>query len=73
MVLLLWGGSAISILKKLPKGVYERSVCTSHPSPLGWKKTVGVHPSFFGSDCFEEVNAKLRSGGYNEINWKRVL
>ena len=56
----LWGNSA----QQLRTHFSEHSSITSvHPSPLS------AYRGFFGSKPFSQVNAKLSSRGFSEINW----
>ena len=60
VIAVLWGNSALQLKKYYP----EKSVVASvHPSPLS------AYRGFFGSKPFSQVNAKLSSKGFSEINW----
>jgi uracil-DNA glycosylase len=60
VIAVLWGNSA----QQLSTHFSEHSVVSSvHPSPLS------AYRGFFGSKPFSQVNAKLRSKGFREINW----
>jgi uracil-DNA glycosylase len=60
VIAVLWGNSALQLKKYFP----EKSVVASvHPSPLS------AYRGFFGSKPFSQVNAKLSSKGFSEINW----
>ena len=41
-------------------------ICTSHPSPLGARKT---STPFLGSHCFSRCNQELIDMGYDPIDW----
>lgn len=49
----------------------SRQIKTSHPSPLGAKKSAkdGSFSSFTGSGCFSSVNNMLLSSGHSKIAW----
>jgi uracil-DNA glycosylase len=60
VIAVLWGNSALQLKKYFP----EKSVVASvHPSPLS------AYRGFFGSKPFSQINAKLSSKGFSEINW----
>ena len=60
VIAVLWGNSA----QQLRTHFSEHSIITSvHPSPLS------AYRGFFGSKPFSQVNAKLSSRGFSEINW----
>ena len=60
VIAVLWGNSA----QQLRTHFSELSVVSSaHPSPLS------AYRGFFGSKPFSQVNAKLKSKGFSEINW----
>ena len=60
VIAVLWGNSA----QQLSTHFSEHSVVSSvHPSPLS------AYRGFFGSKPFSQVNSKLRSKGFREINW----
>ena len=42
-------------------------ICTSHPSPLGARKTSAP---FLGSHCFSRCNEELIAMGHDPIDWK---
>ena len=60
VIAVLWGSTALP----LKQFFSELSVVSSaHPSPLS------AYRGFFGSKPFSQVNAKLKSKGFSEINW----
>jgi uracil-DNA glycosylase len=81
-VFLLWGKPATSkamnviesVLNTATKNASSRPktkhvhtvICTSHPSPLGARKTSAP---FLGSRCFSRCNEALIEMGHEPINW----
>ncbi len=53
----------------------HRIIKTSHPSPLGARKTSkdGSFCAFMGSKCFSRINAELKSLGRSEIDWGTLV
>lgn len=68
-VFLLWGKPAAERIESLQGMPSKRHVfiTTSHPSPLGARKT---NKPFLGSQCFSRCNAALRQLGMEPIDWK---
>ena len=66
LVFLCWGAAA---LKKAELVDRSRHLVlnSSHPSPLGARKT---KKPFIGSKCFSKANAYLKKQGLKEIDWK---
>jgi uracil-DNA glycosylase len=60
VIAVLWGNTAQELKKHFSP---EDVVSSVHPSPLS------AHRGFFGSSPFSQVNAKLVTKGYKEINW----
>jgi uracil-DNA glycosylase len=56
----LWGNSALELKKFFAE---DHVITSAHPSPLS------AYRGFFGSKPFSQVNAKLSSQGFSEINW----
>lgn len=65
---LLWGGDAHKAAQTVDAQVNFK-LLSSHPSPLGWKKTGNGFEAFHGSRPFSRTNAWLRSLGHRSINW----
>ena len=77
-VFLLWGKPATkkamnvieSVMKDQIRTPQQKSthaiICTSHPSPLGARKT---STPFLGSHCFSRCNAELIAMGHDPIDW----
>ena len=73
-VFLLWGKPATAKALHLIKGQGDESdddsphtiICTSHPSPLGARKT---DAPFLGSRCFSRCNKALEKMGLEPIDW----
>jgi Uracil DNA glycosylase len=68
VVFLSWGGSS----HKLMKDIFQDRhlvIKTSHPSPLGNKKTGIDFISFEHSKCFSTTNEFLKKHGIREIDW----
>jgi uracil-DNA glycosylase len=57
------------------ENTHHHVIKTSHPSPLGYKKTSkhGHFVAFYGSGCFQQVNHKLKAVGRTPIRWESVL
>lgn len=80
VVFLLWGRQAQDAAQKAGISLSEqdmslfeqdkRTLCSSHPSPLGAGKPCGRFPPFLGSRPFSRANAFLRSAGAAEIDWR---
>jgi len=67
LVFLAWGTKA----HKLVESVSEQHIVkkTSHPSPLGARKSVNDFDAFINSDCFNQVNVSLSELGEENIVW----
>lgn len=52
----------------------HRIIRTSHPSPLGARKTSkdGSFCAFMGSKCFSRINTELKSLGRSGIDWRML-
>jgi uracil-DNA glycosylase len=67
VVFLLWGKPATAKAQNLIGSASKHTViCTSHPSPLGARKT---NSPFLGSRCFSRCNEALCKKGYKPIDW----
>lgn len=60
VIAVLWGNSAQQLRTHFSELSY---VSSAHPSPLS------AYRGFFGSKPFSQVNAKLKSKGFSEVNW----
>ncbi|MEQ6203745.1 uracil-DNA glycosylase [Sulfitobacter sp. HNIBRBA2951] len=65
---LLWGADAHKAAAEVDPA-QNFKLQSSHPSPLGWKKTGTHFEAFHGSKPFSRSNAWLRSMGHEAINW----
>ncbi len=68
LVWLLWGNHAIRHGELVTNRSHAK-ICTSHPSPLAFKKTVKNYPAFSGSNCFIEANNELKARNKSKIIW----
>jgi uracil-DNA glycosylase len=67
VVFLLWGKPAAAKTQALLSNKSRHTVIsTSHPSPLGARKT---DQPFLGSRCFSRCNDALKEMGYPEVDW----
>jgi uracil-DNA glycosylase len=66
VVFLLWGNPAKDKAAPYLNNPLHTVITTSHPSPLGARKT---HQPFIGSRCFGRCNAALKKLGYDPIDW----
>jgi uracil-DNA glycosylase len=68
VVFLLWGRPAAAKAQAIVSSSTSKHtiICTSHPSPLGARKT---NKPFLGSRCFSRCNQALLEKGYNAIDW----
>jgi uracil-DNA glycosylase len=67
VVFLLWGRPAAAKTQALLSNESRHTVIsTSHPSPLGARKT---DKPFLGSRCFSRCNDALKEMGYPEVDW----
>lgn len=71
VVFLLWGGQARGFMSDLTSEVYEDKVflCSSHPSPLGARKSSEGVPAFLGSRPFSRANEWLSERGVSPVEW----
>ena len=69
LVFVLMGGNAIDKLKVIENKDKFKFVITSHPSPLGYKKTSRGYPSFYDSKIFKKINKELQLNKRRVINW----
>lgn len=68
VVFVVWGGFALNVMANVQPDTRERGhklVISSHPSPLGYGKTLRHHHSFKDSGCFKKINSLLEK----EIDW----
>lgn len=68
IVHLLWGAKAIKY-KSLITNPSHAIICTSHPSPLSYTKSVQEYSPFKGSKCFSKTNYELEIRGKSKIIW----
>lgn len=67
VVFLLWGKPAATKAQALISSHSPHTIiATSHPSPLGARKT---NKPFLGSRCFSQCNEALVAKGYKPIDW----
>jgi uracil-DNA glycosylase len=66
VVFLLWGNPAQAKARRVPDDSAHCIIKTSHPSPLGARKTASP---FLGSRCFSRANAALIQRNYDPIDW----
>jgi uracil-DNA glycosylase len=66
VVFLLWGNPAQAKARRVPEQSAHCIIKTSHPSPLGARKTASP---FLGSRCFSRANAALLQRHYDPIDW----
>jgi uracil-DNA glycosylase len=68
VVFLLWGNPAAAKTQALISNNKSQHtvISTSHPSPLGARKTA---TPFLGSRCFSRCNEALKEMGYPEVDW----
>jgi len=66
-VMLSWGlhAHALSNLVSANHSIFK----TSHPSPLGCRKSGKNFVSFMGSNCFKLANEALENKGYPVVDW----
>ena len=69
IVFVLMGGSAIDKLKIIENQDKFKFIITSHPSNLGFKKSVRGYPSFYDSKIFKKINKELQLNVRKVINW----
>jgi uracil-DNA glycosylase len=67
VVWLLMGSKAHKFNQFIPKE--QLSICTSHPSPFSAHRSSTTVPSFFGSNAFVKINARLEEDGDTPIIW----
>jgi len=66
LVFLCWGNAAIKKVKDVIDENKHFVITTSHPSPLGARKTSSP---FIGSKCFSRCNEMLEENGLEPIVW----
>lgn len=66
VVFLLWGKPAAAKAQAFVAKKQHTVITTSHPSPLGARKT---NQPFLGSKCFSRCNQALKELGHPEIDW----
>lgn len=69
LIIVLWGGNALSKMKIVKNAKNHKFIISSHPSPLGYKNKIKTYESFYDTDCFGQINQLLISTGKNPINW----
>lgn len=67
-VFLAWGKDAHKVCQIINQDKHL-VIQTSHPSPLGARKSGKDFVSFLGSDCFKEANQYLIGNKKSPINW----
>lgn len=72
IVFLLWGRQAQAFVSSLPldRVQNKRTLCSSHPSPLGAGKGSSRVPAFLGSRPFSRTNQLLQEMGTEPVNWE---
>ena len=66
VVFVAWGGFAWDVLGNIQPRLDDNPVIvTSHPSPLGYSKTMQGHHSFKDSQIFKKIDEYLEK----KINW----
>jgi len=71
--LLLWGGPAgrlaAPVLEAAAPDIPRLVLRSSHPSPLGARRGLGVHPAFRGSRPFSRIDGWLEARGLPPVDW----
>ena len=66
IVFVAWGGFAYNVMADIqPYDNRHHLIVTSHPSPLGYSKTMQGHHSFKNSQIFKKINSFLEK----KIDW----
>ncbi|CAH7362296.1 Uracil-DNA glycosylase [Vibrio chagasii] len=68
VVFLSWGKNAHAVTEQA-EGTHHFVIKTSHPSPLGARKSGADFDSFIGSRCFSKVNKLLTESGQKPVDW----
>ena len=69
MIFVLMGGNAIDKMKVIENQNKFKFIITSHPSPLGYKKTSKGYPPFYDSKIFKKINKELQLNVRKTIKW----
>lgn len=72
MVFLSWGKHAHKITA-CAENTHHHVIKTSHPSPLGARKSGQDFDAFLGSNCFNKANEFLIQSGQQPIIWSSIL
>jgi uracil-DNA glycosylase len=70
LIIVLWGGNAISKMKMINNKEKHNFVISSHPSPLGYKSKIKNYDSFYETNHFAQINDLLKKNGKKEIDWQ---
>ncbi|GLS82542.1 uracil-DNA glycosylase [Paraferrimonas haliotis] len=68
-VFLSWGAFAHKLCRQLDTTNHSL-IKTSHPSPLGARRSSASAPAFIGSRCFSLANQLLAQRGLSAIDWQ---
>lgn len=68
VVFLSWGAFAHKLTKEIDTSRHA-VIKTSHPSPLGARRSSDKAPAFLGGRCFSKANKWLTYNGVEPINW----
>ena len=68
IVFVAWGAFAYNKIRNMDI-TRHKIIVSSHPSPLSFKKNMGIYPCFYGSSPFSKTNNYLVELGYEEIDW----
>ena len=71
IVFLSWGRHAHKITE-CAENTHHCVIKTSHPSPLGARKSGVGFDAFLGSQCFVRANQFLSNNGMSAINWSSI-
>jgi len=70
LIIVLWGGNALSKLNIINKKEKHNIIISSHPSPLGYKNKLKNYDSFYNTDHFTLINQILKKNKKEEIDWQ---
>lgn len=70
LIIVLWGGSALSKMNIINNKDKHNFIISSHPSPLGFKNKLKGFDSFYEKNHFKEINDILKASGKKEIDWQ---
>jgi uracil-DNA glycosylase len=70
LIIVLWGGNAISKMNIIHNKDKHHFIISSHPSPLGFKQKIKSYDSFYETDHFGKINNILKSKNKQEIDWQ---